>query len=212
MLGTLRTHVLIKKKGTDVKVWWVTVCDSELLQLVNAWLVELWDECEHKANCKNIMESCCDHSSLMERCPKSDGVIETLGWLMGYLHWGSGVFLKSCTPNSQLCHVQIDVFGIIPFQLCIYYRLNSSFFQPWCSLQKILTDKTAVISQPTPLQPLLNEATKVCKDQTGSDGKVERERGCKKITHTHWMRLSSSPCSFFLIAFWPVTSSKRTTP
>jgi hypothetical protein len=147
MLWTLRPHVLTKKRDRCQSM---AQFDWQLLQLVDAWLVELWDDCEHKASWKHIMERCCDHSSLMEICPKSDGLIETLGWLMGYLHWGSEVFLKSYTPNSQLCHVQIDVLGIIPFQLCIYYCLNSSF-QPWCSLKKILTDKTAVISQPTPL-------------------------------------------------------------
>ncbi len=51
MLGTLGTHVLMKKR--DATLWWVTVWPTPLTALsnwlVNAWSVELWDECECNA-------------------------------------------------------------------------------------------------------------------------------------------------------------------
>jgi hypothetical protein len=42
---------------------------SQLLQLVNAWLVELWNDYEHNYQEKHKLQSCYDQSNLMERCP-----------------------------------------------------------------------------------------------------------------------------------------------
>ncbi len=84
---------------------------SLLLQLVNAWAIELRDDSEHSYLKKNIIESCCDnkicdHSSLLERYPKfqSESHVEAVHRKKERKKESSEVFVCAKANNSSLAH------------------------------------------------------------------------------------------------------------